>query len=81
MQVRQPEETLGVVLLGVQKDGRAAFLVSSDASPQGDGSCSPSRSLCTTMYMKSGDTAFIDVSANGGNVQYELDVKQVTKGS
>ena len=70
-----------LVLLGVQNNGKAAFLVSSDASPQGDGSCSPSRSVCTTMYMRSGDTAFIDVAATGGNVQYELDVKKVTKGS
>ena len=70
-----------LVLLGVQSNGKAAFLVSSDASPQGDGTCSPSRSVCTTMYMRSGDTAFIDVAATGGNVQYELDVKKVTKGS
>jgi hypothetical protein len=68
-----------LVFLGVQKDGRtAAFLVSSDAAPQGDGRCSPSASVCTTLYMKAGDTSFIDVTANGANVQYELDVKRVS---
>ena len=68
-----------LVFLGVQKDGKtAAFLVSSDAAPQGDGHCSPSRSVCATLTVRAGDTAFIDVAASGGNVQYELDVKRVT---
>ena len=68
-----------LVFLGVQKDGKtAAFLVSSDASPQGDGHCSPSRSVCATLTVRTGDTVFIDVAASGGNVQYELDVKRVT---
>ncbi len=68
-----------LVFLGVQKDGKtAAFLVSSDASPQGDGNCSPSRSVCATLTVRAGDTVFIDVAASAGNVQYELDVKRVT---
>lgn len=68
-----------LVFLGVQKDGKtAAFLVSSDAAPQGDGHCSPSRSVCATLTVRAGDTVFIDVAASGGNVQYELDVKRVT---
>jgi hypothetical protein len=68
-----------LVFLGVQKDGKtAAFLVSSDASPQGDGHCSPSRSVCATLTVRAGDTVFIDVAASGGNVQYELDVKRVS---
>ena len=71
-----------LVFLGVQKDGKtAAFLVSSDAAPQGDGHCSPSRSVCATLTVRAGDTVFIDVAASGGNVQYELDVKRVTKRS
>ena len=68
-----------LVFLGVQKDGKtAAFLVSSDAAPQGDGHCSPSRSVCATLTVQAGDTVFIDVAASGGNVQNELDVKRVT---
>jgi hypothetical protein len=68
-----------LVFLGVQKDGKtAAFLVSSDAAPQGDGNCSPSRSVCATLTVRAGDTVFIDVAASAGNVQYELDVKRVT---
>ena len=68
-----------LVFLGVQKDGKtAAFLVSSDAAPQGDGKCLPSRSVCATLTVRAGDTVFIDVAASGGNVQYELDVKRVT---
>jgi hypothetical protein len=68
-----------LVFLGVQKDGKtAAFLVSSDASPQGDGHCSPSQSVCATLTVRAGDTVFIDVAGSGGNVQYELDVKRVS---
>lgn len=68
-----------LVLLGVQKDGKTAvFLVSSDIAPQGDGHCSPSRSVCTTLSVRAGDTVFIDDAASGGNVQYELDVKRVS---
>jgi hypothetical protein len=70
-----------LVYLGQQKDGKtSAFLVSSDATPQGDGRCSPSRSVCQTLYMQPGDTAFIDVAGLDGNAQYELDVKRVVKG-
>ena len=63
-----------LVYLGQAKGGQSAFLVSSDAQPQGDGRCSPDRSICSTLYMKAGDTEFFDVTGPGGTVQYELEV-------
>jgi len=63
-----------LVYLGQVKGGQSSFLVSSDAQPQGDGRCSPDRSICSTLYMKAGDTEFFDVTGPGGTVQYELEV-------
>ena len=70
-----------LVFLGMEKDGKtAAFLVSSDVKPQGDGRCSPSSSVCATLLMKAGDTEFLDVTTGAASVQYELDVKRIVKG-
>ena len=70
-----------LVYLGQDKTGKVGgFLVSSDAQPQGDGRCEPDKSICSTLYMKAGDTEFFDVTGPGGTVQYELEVLKVTKG-
>jgi hypothetical protein len=66
-----------LIYLGQTKRG-AAFLVSSDAQPQGDGACEPDKAICSTLYMKSGDTEFFDVTGPAGTVQYELEVLRVT---
>jgi hypothetical protein len=66
-----------LVYLGQTKRG-AAFLVSSDAQPQGDGQCEPDKTICSTLYMQSGDTEFFDVTGPGGTVQYQLDVLRLT---
>ena len=66
-----------LVYLGQTKAGKAAFLVSSDAQPQGDGECKPDKSICSTLYMKEGGTEFFDVTGPTGTVQYELDVLHV----
>jgi len=66
-----------LIYLGQTKHG-AAFLVSSDAQPQGDGQCEPDKSICSTLYMKSGDTESFDVTGPAGTVQYQLDVLRVT---
>jgi hypothetical protein len=66
-----------LVYLGRSKDGKAAFLVSSDAQPQGDGQCKPDKSICSTLYMKEGGTEFFDVTGPAGTVQYELEVLHI----
>jgi hypothetical protein len=69
-----------LVYLGQDKTGKVGgFLVSSDAQPQGDGRCDPDRSICSTLYMKVGDTEFFDVTGPSGTVQYELEVLKVVK--
>jgi hypothetical protein len=66
-----------LVYLGQSKDGKAAFLVSSDAQPQGDGTCKPDKSICSTLYLKEGGTEFFDVTGPAGTVQYELEVLHI----
>jgi len=69
------------VFLGVLKDGKTAvFLVSSDATATGDGSCKPRASNCQTIQMKAGDTEFFDLSTGtAGVIQYQLDLLSVGK--
>ncbi len=70
-----------LIYLGLLKDGKtAAFLVSSDGTPQGDGTCKPSASVCQTLLMKAGDTEFLDLNGDTGAAQYELDVLKVVHG-
>jgi len=69
------------VFLGVLKDGKTAvFLVSSDATATGDGSCKPRASNCQTIQMKAGDTEFFDLSTGtAGVIQYQLNLLSVGK--
>jgi hypothetical protein len=66
-----------IVYVGVARNGEAEFLVSADASPQGDGRCTPSKAICSSLFMEPGDTEFFDVTAEKGTVQYQLDVIEV----
>jgi hypothetical protein len=68
------------VFLGVMKDHKTAvFLISSDATATGDGTCKPNPTQCDTIELKAGDTEFFDVAqGNAGVVQYELDLIKVT---
>jgi hypothetical protein len=70
------------VFLGVMADGKTAvFLISSDATATGDGTCKPTPEQCDTIEMKAGDTEFFDVAeGNAGVVQYELDLLKVFHG-
>jgi hypothetical protein len=67
------------VFLGVLDDHKTAvFLISSDATATGDGTCKPNPTQCDTIEMKAGDTEFFDVAqGNAGVVQYELDLLKV----
>jgi hypothetical protein len=70
------------IFLGVLSDHKTAvFLVSSDATATGDGTCKPNPTQCDTIEMKAGDTEFFDVAqGNAGVVQYELDLLKVSHG-
>jgi hypothetical protein len=68
------------VYTGVLKDGKTAvFLLSSDATATGDGHCRPSPKSCQTIEVKEGDTEFFDLTVDGKDVQYQLDVVRVFK--
>jgi len=68
-----------IVFLGFGKDGtKPVFLVSSDVvKTEGDGTCKPSKSVCSELTLVVGDAQFFDVQ-NGD--QYQLDVLGVVKG-
>lgn len=69
------------VLLGVKSDGETVvFLVSSDATTTGDGTCKPSAANCETIEMQAGDTAFFDLTTEDGVRQYQLDVVSIRRG-
>jgi hypothetical protein len=56
----------------------AGFLVSSDVvKTEGDGTCKPSKTVCSDLTLKPGDTRFFDLQ-NGE--QYQLDVVSVVNG-
>lgn len=66
-----------LVFVDVRKGNRAEFVVSSDALPQGDGRCEPSKTVCAQLFLKRGQTEFFDVTTENGTVQYQLDVLDV----
>jgi hypothetical protein len=68
-----------IVYVGQARSGEAEFLVSADAQPQGDGRCTPSKAICSSLFMEPGDTEFFDVTGEKGTVQYQLDVIEVVK--
>jgi hypothetical protein len=69
------------IFLGVLSDHKTAvFLISSDATATGDGTCKPSPTQCDQIEMRAGDTEFFDVAdGNAGVTQYELDLTKVFK--
>lgn len=69
------------IFLGVQADGKTAlFLVSSDATATGDGSCKPTPANCDRVELEEGQTEFFDVvTPEGTTVQYQLDLVNVER--
>ena len=69
------------IFLGVQADGKTAlFLVSSDATATGDGTCKPTPQNCDRVEMTEGETEFFDVvTPEGQTVQYQLDLVNVER--
>jgi hypothetical protein len=68
-----------VVFMGVKSDGKTAvFLIAANASVDGDGSCKPSDTECTFLYMKKGDKETIEaVDTTGAITDYTLELKDI----
>lgn len=69
------------VYLGVLSGGKTAvFMIAADATGAGDGTCRPNASQCETLEMKKGETMFLDVTGEDGQVtQYQLDITDIKK--
>ena len=72
-----------LIYLGVSKDGKSAlFLLEQGVEVVGDGECDPMPEDCETLRLKAGETEFLDVVDEAGNVtaQYQLDLLKIHKG-
>jgi hypothetical protein len=72
---------LGVLqTTGTKPEKRAVFLVSSDATPNGEGACHPTKNDCESVELAVGETAFFDYAApNGAVTQYQLELTGIHK--
>jgi hypothetical protein len=69
-----------VIFLGIKKDKKTAtFLISSDATATGDGTCKPATTNCQTIEMQEGESTFLDIDLGSGVRQFRLDVKSITE--
>jgi hypothetical protein len=69
-----------LVYLGPGDGGKTAvFVLDESLEPQGDGVCRPSPANCETLHMRAGETTFLDVLDDEGEVtaQYQLDVVKI----
>lgn len=63
------------VLTTAAKEKRAVFMVSSDATPTGEGACHPTKNDCETVELTKGQTVFFDYTAPDGTpTQYQLEL-------
>lgn len=65
------------IYLGLLKDAKTAvFLLDESVEAQGDGSCHPSPSDCQRLYLRKGDTEFLDVAGDGAGAgaEHQLDL-------
>jgi hypothetical protein len=68
------------IYLRLKDDGKTAvFLLKAGVVPTGDGRCRPDRRSCETVELKAGETEFLDVVGEDGEVaaQYQLDVLKI----
>ncbi len=72
---------LGVIETATTHQKRAVFLVSSDATPTGEGACHPTKQDCQSVELAVGQTMFFDLAApNGGpGTQYQLELAGIHK--
>jgi hypothetical protein len=75
-----PSENNPVLLfLGADESGKKAlFLVSSEATSRGDGTCTPSESSCQIVKLGKGDVQFFEVALSAETViTYELELTDI----
>jgi hypothetical protein len=76
-----PSAALPVLIyMGVLKDGKTAeFLLDAGVKAVGDGECAPSPEACETLRLRVGETEFLDVVDDAGEVteQYQLDLLKI----
>src|SRR4051794_33346161 len=71
---------LGVIETATTHEKRAVFLVSSDATPNGEGACHPTKNDCEAVELGVGETAYFDYTAPSGLVtQYQLELAGIRK--
>jgi hypothetical protein len=73
-------ELPALIYMGVLKDGKTAeFLLDANVSAVGDAECVPNLDDCSTIRMRVGETEFLDVKDEAGNVtgQYQLDLLKI----
>jgi hypothetical protein len=71
---------LGVLETTTTHQKRAVFLVSSDATPNGEGACHPTKQDCESVELAKGETAYFDYTApNGAVTQYQLELTGIKK--
>jgi hypothetical protein len=71
---------LGVLQTEKTHEQRAVFMVSSDAVPNGEGACHPTKQDCETVELTKGQTIFFDYTAPDGTpTQYQLQLAGIHK--
>ena len=71
---------LGVLKVSTSNTKRAVFIVSSDATPNGEGACHPTKQDCESVELTVGQTAYFDSTAPDGKVtQYQLQLAGIHK--
>ena len=71
---------LGVLKVSTSNTKRAVFIVSSDATPNGEGACHPTKQDCEAVELTVGQTAYFDYTAPDGKVtQYQLQLAGIHK--
>jgi hypothetical protein len=71
---------LGVLETQKTHEKRAVFMVSSDAVPNGEGACHPTKQDCETVELTVDQTVYFDYTAPDGKVtQYELQLAGIHK--
>jgi len=69
-----------LIYMGVLKDGKTAeFMLDAGVTAVGDGECHPSPDECETIRLRVGETEFLDVVDESGNVaqQFQLDLLKI----
>jgi len=77
-------ESPALIYLGLSRDGKSAiFLVDEGVEAVGDGECDPAPDKCETVKLKAGETEFLDVKDDTGNVvgQFQVDLIKIHKAS